>query len=176
MSATAPPNPPVDAALCRRCLEQADAEAAFLEALAEALRQIGAAIGAGGSDGLASALRRQDETARLCAELRQRRQEWRAAVGAAIGVPPAQITLSTVAARAAEPERGRLLAARDRLRTRAGEVARLNRANAFLVRAYLEALQRFFLDLTGAGEASGRYGRAGAQTPPAYGRLVKVEG
>jgi hypothetical protein len=126
--------------------------------------------------GLSVVLRLQEELARHNGDMRCQRQRWRNQVGAWLGMPSQNVTLAAVAAVLSGPSQRTLLGARDRLRKQVQEVLWLNGTNAFLVRAYLDVLQRFFLDLTGTGEASGRYGREGACPPPAYGSLLHVKG
>jgi transposase InsO family protein len=167
---------PAELALFRHSLDHVEREVAVLTLAAETSRQIRDAIGAGGMEGLTVALRLQDELARHNGDMRCQRQRWRNQVGAWLGIPSENVTLSSVASVLSGPAQRTLLDMRDRLRRQVQEVLRLNGANAFMVRAYLDVLQRFFLDLTGTGEASGRYAREGACPPPAYGSLLQVKG
>jgi hypothetical protein len=113
---------------------------------------------------------------RLAEQAREQRRQWRADAGVRLRLSVDQISYATVAAALDEPARSALLAARDRVRHQAQLVARLLAANAFLARAYHGALQRFFLDLTGGGSDSGRYGREGSCAAPGFGSILHTEG
>jgi hypothetical protein len=166
----------IDGALHRRAIDHVELEFAWLTAIADASRQIRAAIDNGGAEAFAAALRLQRELIRRASDMSVQRQRWREDVGACLAIAPASVTLSEVAAALGGAAQTALHEARDRLRQQVQEVARMNRASAFLVRMHLETLQRFFLDLTGSGEASGRYSRAGACPPPTYGSLLHTRG
>jgi FlgN protein len=165
-----------ESAVYDRALAHIAKEFALLKAIVDASRQIRAAIDNGGGEALAAALHVQNELIPRATDMSAQRQLWREDAGASLGMAPASVTLATVAAALGGAAQTTLVSARDRLRQQVQEVARMNRASAFLVRTYLETLQRFFLDLTGSGEASGRYSRGGACPPPTYGSLLHTRG
>ena len=169
-------NPPVMAnTLQQQCLAQVERETQYLSALEAMAQQLRQAISASATDGWAAALRLQEEMARQAAHTHGERQQWRTAVASSLGIAVEQVTLSALAARFDEPARSALLAGRDRLRGQLAAVARVNGFNLLLVRAHLEALRRFVIDLTG-GAAPARYNRAGACAGPTLGRLVQTKG
>lgn len=134
------------------------------------------AIGASATEGWTAALRLQQEMAHRATTMHEQRVQWRTAMAATLGIAPERVNLTAIAARIGGPAEAALLTARDRLRGQLQRFAQVNSFNLLLVRAHLEALRRFFLDLTGAGEATGRYNRAGACAGPAHGVLVHTKG
>lgn len=87
-----------------------------------------------------------------------------AGLAAAVGLPPARVTLSALADHLPEPDAGDLRAARDRLATLAAELTQCQRRNANLI-SYLRSYLRGAL--SGAVPPPARYGRSGAALPPA---------
>lgn len=172
----ATPRRTTDNSLLRRVLDHVEAEAAWLTAMRESLRHIRKELANENNKGLTEALRLQREQALRVVAMNERRQAWRAEIGAHLGLAPERVALSSVAAALGGTAGAALLDERDRLQSLLKEVVWLNRANAFLVRANLEAYQRFLLELTGAATAAGRYGRNGARPRPAYGSLLHARG
>jgi hypothetical protein len=162
--------------LAQRGREQIEREGGLLTALTDMARALQQAIGQSATAGWAVALRLQQDMAQHAVTMHEQRMQWRAETAADIGIAPDEVTLSAIAARIGGTAETDLLAARDRLRGQLQEFARLNSFNLLLVRAHLEALRRFFLDLTGAGESAGRYDRTGAGPGPAHGGLVHTKG
>jgi hypothetical protein len=165
-----------DSPLYGRALAHVAKEYALLKAIGDASRQIRAAIDNGGGEALAAALHVQNELIGSATDMSEQRQLWREEIGNCLGIAPTNVTLSVVGAALGGTAQTSLIAARDRLRQQVQEIAKMNRASAFLVRTHLETLRRFFLDLTGSGEASGRYSRGGACPPPMYGSLLQTRG
>jgi hypothetical protein len=159
----------------QQCLAQIERETAFLTALEAMAAQLREAIGASATNGWSAALRLQEEMARQAAETHIQRQQWRAGAATTLGIAAEQVTLTMLAARFGEPAKAALLAGRDRLRGQLAAIARLNGFNLLLVRAHLEALRRFVLDLTG-GAAPARYNRAGTCAGTNLGCLVQTKG
>jgi hypothetical protein len=160
----------------RRVLDHVQDETVWLTELGDSLRSIRKELANENNTGLADALRLQHEQQLRVVEMNQRRQAWCAEIGSHLGLPPDRVALSAVASVLGGAAGTTLLDARDRLQVLLREVIWLNRTNAFLVRANLEAYQRFLVELTGAASATGRYGRNGARPRPAYGSLLRAKG
>jgi hypothetical protein len=176
MSNPAPPARTINAVLEEHCRIHVESEASCLAVLADAEQRLRAVIAANNADDWTTILHLQNEVAQQVADLNRRRQAWRDEVGYCLGVPPAQVTLTAVAAILGKPAATVLLQRRTQLRQQALDVARRNALNLMLVRAHLEALERVLLDLTGAGAASRRYSRDGSSAAPAFGSLLQAKG
>lgn len=160
-------------AMCRRRLSE---ESAFLDRLDASLVAIRGLLSTPGPETIPTALRLQAELAR-CAEAAQAaRLAWRAEIATLLGLAAQSVRLSAAVERLPSAAARELRPACDRLRERVTRTTREQRVVAAIVCAHREALQRFFLDLTGAGAASGRYGPAGVVPVSACGTFVRARG
>lgn len=160
-------------ALCRRRLGE---EAAWLTRLSTTLAEVRVLLTAPAQESLEAAVRLQEELAHAASAIQIARQAWRAAVAARCGLSTQAARLSTTVEQLAPDVARELRPACARLHEQATRTAREQRILATIVRAHLEALHRFFLDLTGTGAASGRYGPAGTAAAPACGAFVRARG
>jgi hypothetical protein len=151
-------------------------EEAMLGATLESLGQVRAALTHGDLPALNRALESQAHTARAADELRQRRAALRRELAAALGVPPQTVTVEMMAKRLPADAADRLLRYRDRLRSMAADVDRLNRANASLVSQSLDFLQRFLLEITGGGQSGKSYTCCGMPREAECGSMIEARG
>ena len=109
-------------------------------------------------------------------DLGQHRARWLEQVAAAFAIPREAVQVRTFADRIAGPERNEILADRDRLRSRAIQVATLGRTVRLCLRTRLDMLRNFFIAVTGVDNTPNRYGRAGRSVAPSYGSILERRG
>jgi len=177
MTSISPPNPGPDSErLALACLAHMEQEEAMLGESLESLRQVRAALAEGDLSSLAAALDRQGHAVRAADELRRRRAELRQSLARAFRLPLASVTLHTLATVFPGDAADRLRRCRERLMAMAGEVDRLNRGNALLVRQFLDFLQRFFVAITGGSQTGGCYNTAGKLEQAECGSMIEMRG
>jgi hypothetical protein len=109
-------------------------------------------------------------------ELERHRARWLGTVAAALAMPPEAVRVRLFADRIAGPERNEILADRDRLRSRANQVAALGRTVRTCLRTRLDMLRHFFIAVTGIDTTPNRYGPAGRSVAPSYGPILERRG
>ena len=162
--------------IAQTCLAHLDEEEGVLAATQDMLARLRVAVLAGEPRKLAEALHAQEPTARALIGIRQQRQQLCQEAAALMKVPADTISLSKLAGCCPPGLAKRLLDKRAPLRARAAEVDRLTRDIALLSHSFLDFLQRFFVEITGNGNCSGRYGPAGVRREPACGALLQAQG
>lgn len=163
-------------ALALACLAHMQQEEAMLTETLESLRQVRAALLSGDLDSLKIALERQTRIAHASAELRERRAGLRREMSTVLGVPPRDVTLLRFASGLPRDITDHLIGCRERLRTMAAEVDRVNRANAALVGQSLDFLERFLTEITDGDPGGAGYTARGASREPALGSIIEARG
>ncbi len=162
--------------LARACVAHLDEEASLLDTTAEFLRDVRAALIRGDLAALAGTLERQAEAGRAREAVSRRRTELRQMLAHHLGVEPAAVTLTALAARLAAADAADIASRRDRLRAQAAEVARLNRATATLLAHSAGFLQRLLVALSGGDRAGDRYDPAGRPQAARCGSFIEARG
>lgn len=173
---TTRPNPADASRLSLAWLAHLQQEEALLAETLDSLRQVRAALREGALDALKAALDRQAHIAHASVELRERRAAMRREVSEVLGLAERDVTLASLADHLPRELALHVRACRDRLSEMAGEVDRLNRANAALVGQSLEFLERFLLEMTAGDNTGARYSGNGAACEPHMGSLIEARG
>jgi adenylosuccinate lyase len=151
-------------------------EEAMLDSTLRGLREVRSALAQGTVDGLTGVLEHQAKAARAAEELWHRRAQMRLEIASCCGTDPQSATLQMLARRVPGELADRLNSCRSRLKRMAGEIERLNRGNAALVRQSLAFLERLFAGLTGTEAASHTYGPSGQQRSLVCGSIIEGQG
>jgi len=162
--------------LARLCLDQVHLEEAYLAEAKGTLVRMRASLLTSAPAGLAEVLQQEEACGRRGQAMGQQRRRFRRAVADRLGWRPEEVTLKKLVELVPADDRVLLMQARERIHTQVRELQQLTQANGVLILYFLDFVQRFFLELTGAGNNGERYSARGARQPAACGSLLQLQG
>ncbi|MDB5307478.1 MAG: FlgN protein [Gemmataceae bacterium] len=151
-----------------------DEESLLREALAS-LTDLFAALRRGDLNAVNATRPRQESLAAALSHRHPTRAAAAARLAEAVGLPPADLTLSILAAHLPSDAASGLLAARDRLADLAAQLKEYQRRNAILIR-HLRSYFRGVMSALAGADAPVRYGPSGSSLTPKTGTMIQTRG
>jgi hypothetical protein len=151
-----------------------DEEGLLREAL-DSLTEVHAALRRGDLDAVTAARPRQEALAAALADRHASRSATADRLAEALGLAPAGITLSGLAARLPAADAADFLAARDRLAALADQLREYQRRNAILIH-HLRSYFRGVMTALAGVDTPVRYGPTGSSSAPHAGAMIQARG